>query len=114
MHWGPNFQKPGLVLLRNDEMTMNRLFTHEEFEQPHGTIVDLPFDERYGIWKRIPWKTMCTGFASIIRVGGIRPAAFVEYTITPIGSYNRHPPGFRIPRSATGRMVANTGSPLDP
>jgi hypothetical protein len=36
-----------LVLLRNDEMTMDSLFTHVAFQRPDGKIEDLPFSGRY-------------------------------------------------------------------
>jgi len=34
-------------LLRNDEMTMDSLFTHVAFQRKNGNIVDLPFSGRY-------------------------------------------------------------------
>ncbi|MBN2367236.1 MAG: hypothetical protein JXL67_13790, partial [Calditrichaeota bacterium] len=43
-----------LSLLRNDEMTMDSLFTHVAFQRPDGEIVDLPFDKRYEILKKKP------------------------------------------------------------
>jgi hypothetical protein len=36
-----------LFLLRNDEMTMDSLFTHVAFQRPNGKIEDLSFSERY-------------------------------------------------------------------
>jgi hypothetical protein len=36
-----------LSLLRNDEMTMDSLFTHVAFQRPDGQIEDLTFSERY-------------------------------------------------------------------
>jgi hypothetical protein len=36
-----------LSLLRNDEMTMDSLFTHVAFQRPNGYIEDLSFSERY-------------------------------------------------------------------
>jgi hypothetical protein len=38
-----------LSLLRNDEMTMDSLFTHVAFQRPDGHIEDLAFSERYQI-----------------------------------------------------------------
>ncbi len=43
-----------LKLLRNDEMTMDTLFTHVAFERPDGKIVDLAFSERYALLKKRP------------------------------------------------------------
>jgi hypothetical protein len=36
-----------LILLRNDEMTMDSLFTHIAYQNNSGNIIDLPFSERY-------------------------------------------------------------------
>jgi hypothetical protein len=43
-----------LFLLRNDEMTMDSLFTHVAYEKKPGTIVDLSFAERYQIMESEP------------------------------------------------------------
>lgn len=43
-----------LVLLRNDEMTMDSLFTHVAFQRPGGELVDLPLAERYTVLDRQP------------------------------------------------------------
>lgn len=43
-----------LVLLRNDEMTMDSLFTHVAFQRPGGELVDLPLAERYAVLDRQP------------------------------------------------------------
>ena len=43
-----------LSLLRNDEMTMDSLFTHVAFKRPTGEIVDLSFDEREQILAEHP------------------------------------------------------------
>lgn len=40
--------------LRNDEMTMDSLFTHVAFERSNGTIVNLSFEERYAHLKTNP------------------------------------------------------------
>ncbi len=36
-----------LVMLRNDEMTMDSLFTNIAYQNKSGNIIDLPFSERY-------------------------------------------------------------------
>ena len=43
-----------LKLLRNDEMTMDSLFTHVAFQRPDGTIEDLTFSEREQRLKQVP------------------------------------------------------------
>lgn len=43
-----------LVLLRNDEMTMDSLFTHVAFQRPSGEVIDLPLAERYAVLERQP------------------------------------------------------------
>jgi hypothetical protein len=43
-----------LFLLRNDEMTMDSLFTHVAFQRPTGHIEDLSFSERYKILEDNP------------------------------------------------------------
>jgi hypothetical protein len=43
-----------LKLLRNDEMTMDTLFTHVAFERPDGEIRDLAFSERYSLLEERP------------------------------------------------------------
>ncbi|MEJ2637820.1 MAG: hypothetical protein P8184_21360, partial [Calditrichia bacterium] len=43
-----------LELLRNDEMTMDSLFTNIAFQRPDGEIEDLPFDKRYDVLKKKP------------------------------------------------------------
>jgi hypothetical protein len=43
-----------LSLLRNDEMTMDSLFTHVAFQRPNGQIEDYPFSERYKILEDRP------------------------------------------------------------
>jgi hypothetical protein len=50
-----------LFLLRNDEMTMDSLFTHVAFQRPNGQIEDLIFSDRYkkleqnSIENNAPW-----------------------------------------------------------
>lgn len=41
-------------LLRNDEMTMDSMFTHLAFQRPGGEIVDVPFAERYELLQQRP------------------------------------------------------------
>ena len=41
-------------LLRNDEMTMDSLFTHVAFRRKNGEVVDLPFSERYDLLQDHP------------------------------------------------------------
>ncbi|MFZ0391907.1 MAG: hypothetical protein WAN36_15710 [Calditrichia bacterium] len=43
-----------LELLRNDEMTMDSMFTHVAFERPGGEIVNVKFSERYGLLQENP------------------------------------------------------------
>ena len=43
-----------LLLLRNDEMTMDSLFTHVAFQRPAGTIEDLPFAQRDAVLEQQP------------------------------------------------------------
>ena len=43
-----------LELLRNDEMTMDSMFTHLAFQRPEGEIVDVPFAERYELLQQRP------------------------------------------------------------
>jgi hypothetical protein len=43
-----------LTLLRNDEMTMDSLFTHVAFQRLTGELVDLSFDQRYELLKKNP------------------------------------------------------------
>jgi hypothetical protein len=43
-----------LQLLRNDEMTMDSLFTHLAFRRAGGEIVDLSFSGRYAVLKKQP------------------------------------------------------------
>ena len=43
-----------LELLRNDEMTMDSLFTHVAFQRPDGEVVDLAFSTRYEVLDRRP------------------------------------------------------------
>lgn len=43
-----------LLLLRNDEMTMDSLFTHIAYQNNSGEIIDLPFSERYNELKKRP------------------------------------------------------------
>jgi hypothetical protein len=43
-----------LSLLRNDEMTMDSLFTHVAFQRPYGPIEDYSFSERYKILEERP------------------------------------------------------------
>jgi len=43
-----------LTLLRNDEMTMDSLFTHIAYLNNSGSIVDLPFSERYNELEKNP------------------------------------------------------------
>jgi len=43
-----------LVLLRNDEMTMDSLFTHLAYQKKPGKIVDVSFKERYNILESEP------------------------------------------------------------
>jgi hypothetical protein len=43
-----------LHLLRNDEMTMDSMFTHAAFQRANGEIVDLPFFKRYDILNKRP------------------------------------------------------------
>jgi hypothetical protein len=43
-----------LELLRNDEMTMDSMFTHLAFQRPAGEIVDVAFSERYDLLKNQP------------------------------------------------------------
>ena len=43
-----------LALLRNDEMTMDSMFTHLAFERPGGEIVDITFEERHELLKQQP------------------------------------------------------------
>ncbi|KAA0224603.1 hypothetical protein EDS67_22870 [candidate division KSB1 bacterium] len=43
-----------LELLRNDEMTMDSMFTHLAFQRPEGEIVDVPFSERYEMLQQRP------------------------------------------------------------
>ncbi|MDL1876324.1 hypothetical protein FBQ85_14285 [Cytophagia bacterium CHB2] len=43
-----------LVLLRNDEMTMDSLFTHVAFQRPGGEVFELPLAERYAVLERQP------------------------------------------------------------
>ncbi|MCF7804352.1 MAG: hypothetical protein K9N46_08710 [Candidatus Marinimicrobia bacterium] len=41
-------------LLRNDEMTMDSLFTHVAFQRKDGSVVDLPFSDRYELLEAEP------------------------------------------------------------
>jgi hypothetical protein len=43
-----------LELLRNDEMTMDSMFTHVAFKRPSGDIVDVTFSERKELLERHP------------------------------------------------------------
>ena len=43
-----------LALLRNDEMTMDSMFTHLAFERPGGQIVDITFEERHELLEKQP------------------------------------------------------------
>jgi hypothetical protein len=43
-----------LELLRNDEMTMDSMFTHLAFQRPDGQIVDVTFADRHKILKENP------------------------------------------------------------
>jgi hypothetical protein len=43
-----------LELLRNDEMTMDSLFTNIAFQRPDGEIEDLPFEKRYDVLRKKP------------------------------------------------------------
>nr|HQU73919.1 hypothetical protein [Calditrichia bacterium] len=43
-----------LDLLRNDEMTMDSMFTDLSFERPDGTVVTVPLAERYDLLKKAP------------------------------------------------------------
>ena len=43
-----------LELLRNDEMTMDSMFTHLAFQRPAGEIVDVAFSERKGLLQNQP------------------------------------------------------------
>jgi hypothetical protein len=43
-----------LELLRNDEMTMDSMFTHLAFQRPCGEIVDVAFSEREGLLQNQP------------------------------------------------------------
>ena len=43
-----------LTLLRNDEMTMDSLFTHIAYQNNSGSIVDLPFSDRYSELEKNP------------------------------------------------------------
>jgi hypothetical protein len=43
-----------LELLRNDEMTMDSMFTHLAFQRPDGSLVDVSFSERHELLKANP------------------------------------------------------------
>jgi hypothetical protein len=43
-----------LELLRNDEMTMDSMFTHLAFQRPTGKIVDVPFSVRHELLQNHP------------------------------------------------------------
>lgn len=43
-----------LELLRNDEMTMDSMFTHLAFQRPDGETVDVPFSERHELLRMRP------------------------------------------------------------
>jgi hypothetical protein len=43
-----------LELLRNDEMTMDSMFTHFAFQRPSGEIVDVTFSDRYDLLENQP------------------------------------------------------------
>lgn len=43
-----------LELLRNDEMTMDTLFTHMAFKRPDGSLVDVSFADRHELLKENP------------------------------------------------------------
>jgi hypothetical protein len=43
-----------LELLRNDEMTMDSMFTHLAFQRPEGTIIDVAFENRAHILQNRP------------------------------------------------------------
>ena len=43
-----------LALLRNDEMTMDSMFTHLAFERPGGQIVDITFEEQHELLEKQP------------------------------------------------------------
>jgi hypothetical protein len=47
-------QDTWLTLLRNDEMTMDSLFSHVAFQRPSGKIIDLPLGQRYELLKENP------------------------------------------------------------
>jgi hypothetical protein len=49
-----------LFLLRNDEMTMDSLFTHVAFQRPDGQIEDLAFSDRYKILEEKPIENNAT------------------------------------------------------
>jgi hypothetical protein len=44
----------GVELLRNDEMTMDSIFTHLAFQRPDGRLVDVEFAQRYQLLKKQP------------------------------------------------------------
>jgi hypothetical protein len=44
----------GVELLRNDEMTMDSIFTHLAFQRPDGRLVDVEFAQRYELLKKQP------------------------------------------------------------
>ncbi len=48
-----------LELLRNDEMTMDSMFTHLAFQRPNGKIEDLVFSERYELLQKQPIENNC-------------------------------------------------------
>jgi hypothetical protein len=48
-----------LELLRNDEMSMDSMFTHVAFERPGGEIVDVAFPDRYELLKKQPIENEC-------------------------------------------------------
>jgi hypothetical protein len=47
-------QNVWLELLRNDEMTMDSMFTHLAFQRPQGEIVDVAFSERKKLLQKQP------------------------------------------------------------
>ena len=46
-----------LSLLRNDEMTMDSLFTHVAYKKVNGQIVDVAFSDRYDLFEQEPIKS---------------------------------------------------------
>jgi len=48
-----------LELLRNDEMTMDSMFTHLAFKRPNGEIVDVELSKRYELLNKRPIENDC-------------------------------------------------------